>query len=226
MSGTPDREPPRRALVDLRVPEPRHARHRLASSSSTPAAPPAHDEEARSSAGQGPAAVHPPPHQGSRSPRTCPTRSSRPSTATWSRPSGSSTRTCEAHYRQALLRKDRRRAAAGSKIEVLEALLRLRQAACHPGLIDPERADEPSRQARHAPARSWPRSSRKATRSSSSRSSPASWPSSATRLDAEGLTYEYLDGQTRNRAGARRALPDRPRLPASSSSASRPAAWA
>ncbi len=31
-----------------------------------------------------------------------------------------------------------------SKILVLEALLRLRQAACHPGLLDPERADEPS----------------------------------------------------------------------------------
>ena len=31
-----------------------------------------------------------------------------------------------------------------SKIEVLEALLRLRQAACHPGLIDPSRAAEPS----------------------------------------------------------------------------------
>jgi hypothetical protein len=31
-----------------------------------------------------------------------------------------------------------------AKIHVLEALLRLRQAACHPGLIDPERMDEPS----------------------------------------------------------------------------------
>ncbi|MEM8996397.1 MAG: DEAD/DEAH box helicase [Acidobacteriota bacterium] len=31
-----------------------------------------------------------------------------------------------------------------SKIQVLEALLRLRQAACHPGLIDEERADDPS----------------------------------------------------------------------------------
>ena len=31
-----------------------------------------------------------------------------------------------------------------SKIEVLEALLRLRQAACHPGLIDPGRVDDPS----------------------------------------------------------------------------------
>ncbi|MGH7717265.1 MAG: hypothetical protein ACREON_00265 [Gemmatimonadaceae bacterium] len=33
---------------------------------------------------------------------------------------------------------------AKSKIQVLEALLRLRQAACHPGLIDRERADASS----------------------------------------------------------------------------------
>ena len=33
-----DREPPGRALVDLRVPQPRHARHRARSSSGTPAA--------------------------------------------------------------------------------------------------------------------------------------------------------------------------------------------
>jgi SNF2 family DNA or RNA helicase len=31
-----------------------------------------------------------------------------------------------------------------SKIQILEALLRLRQAACHPGLIDPERTGDPS----------------------------------------------------------------------------------
>ncbi len=48
-----------------------------------------------------------------------------------------------AHYRQALLRKDAAELNR-SKIEVLEALLRLRQAACHPGLIDPARAAEPS----------------------------------------------------------------------------------
>ena len=48
-----------------------------------------------------------------------------------------------AHYRHALLRKDAAELNR-SKIEVLEALLRLRQAACHPGLIDPTRVDEPS----------------------------------------------------------------------------------
>ena len=48
-----------------------------------------------------------------------------------------------AHYRDALLRKDAAELNR-SKIEVLEALLRLRQAACHPGLISPELARDPS----------------------------------------------------------------------------------
>ena len=40
------------------------------------------------------------------------------------------------HYRDSLLRKIGADGIAKSKIQVLEALLRLRQAACHPGLID------------------------------------------------------------------------------------------
>ncbi len=49
----------------------------------------------------------------------------------------------KAHYRQALLRKGTDELKT-SKIEVLEALLRLRQAACHPGLLDKSRLDESS----------------------------------------------------------------------------------
>ena len=48
------------------------------------------------------------------------------------------------HYRQSLLQKVATEGMAKSKILVLEALLRLRQAACHPGLIDKKRSDEPS----------------------------------------------------------------------------------
>lgn len=48
------------------------------------------------------------------------------------------------HYRTLLLKKVSKDGVAKSKIQVLEALLRLRQAACHPGLIDPRRSDEPS----------------------------------------------------------------------------------
>ena len=147
-----------------------------------------------------------------RSSRTCPTRPSRPSTATW-KPTSAGLRRASVHYRNALLKKDSTELNR-SKIEVLEALLRLRQAACHPALIDAELAStSPQRQARHADPVSWPRSSRKGTRCWSSRSSPASCRSSATRLDQEKMTYEYLDGRTRNRAAQGRAVPERPRLP-------------
>ena len=48
------------------------------------------------------------------------------------------------HYRTALLGRIARDGLQKSKMHVLEALLRLRQAACHPGLIDPRHADVPS----------------------------------------------------------------------------------
>jgi superfamily II DNA or RNA helicase len=48
------------------------------------------------------------------------------------------------HYRSRLLRKVEIEGIGKAKIQVLEALLRLRQAAIHPGLIDPARAGEPS----------------------------------------------------------------------------------
>src|SRR5205807_9303531 len=48
------------------------------------------------------------------------------------------------HYRQSLLSKIDRDGINKSKIQILEALLRLRQAACHPGLIDKRKTGEPS----------------------------------------------------------------------------------
>ena len=48
------------------------------------------------------------------------------------------------HYRDALLNKIGKDGIAKSKIQVLEALLRLRQAACHPGLIDKKHTEHPS----------------------------------------------------------------------------------
>ena len=48
------------------------------------------------------------------------------------------------HYRQSLLRRIQKVGVNRSKIHVLEALLRLRQAACHPGLLDKKRASEGS----------------------------------------------------------------------------------
>lgn len=48
------------------------------------------------------------------------------------------------HYRNSLLGRIERDGLGKSKIQVLEALLRLRQAACHPGLIDKARSGETS----------------------------------------------------------------------------------
>jgi superfamily II DNA or RNA helicase len=48
------------------------------------------------------------------------------------------------YYRSRLLKKDADDNSGQYKIQVLEALLRLRQAACHPGLVDKKRIGEPS----------------------------------------------------------------------------------
>src|SRR5262249_52495687 len=48
------------------------------------------------------------------------------------------------HYRQTLLGRIEREGMNKSKIQILEALLRLRQAACHPGLIDKKKVTESS----------------------------------------------------------------------------------
>jgi SNF2 family DNA or RNA helicase len=103
-----------------------------------------------------------------------------------------------AHYRQALLRKDAAELNR-SKIEVLEALLRLRQAACHPGLIDPTRAVEPSAKLDML----LPQIS-EVVEEGHKALVFSQFTSFLTivrdRLDGEKLRYEYLDGRTRNRA--------------------------
>ena len=82
-----------------------------------------------------------------------------------------------AHYRDALLRKDAAELNR-SKIEVLEALLRLRQAACHPGLISPELASDRAPNSKCSSPR-FPKSLTKVIRFSSFLSLPASWRLSA-----------------------------------------------
>jgi SNF2 family DNA or RNA helicase len=86
-----------------------------------------------------------------------------------------------------------------SKIEVLEALLRLRQAACHPGLISPELATEPSAKLEMLiPSISEVvEEGHKVLVFSQFTSFLAIV---RERLDQEKIIYEYLDGRTRNRA--------------------------
>jgi SNF2 family DNA or RNA helicase len=103
-----------------------------------------------------------------------------------------------AHYRNSLLDRVEREGLQKSKIQVLEALLRLRQAACHPGLLDPGRAKDPSAkldtllaqvsevidEGHKALVFSQFTSLLKIVRD---------------RLDAGGVRYEYLDGATQDR---------------------------
>jgi superfamily II DNA or RNA helicase len=102
------------------------------------------------------------------------------------------------HYRESLLQRIESVGLAKSKIQILEALLRLRQAACHPGMLDPKRAGDPSAkldvlleqlrevldEGHKALVFSQFTSFLKIVRE---------------RLEQSGITYEYLDGATRDR---------------------------
>jgi SNF2 family DNA or RNA helicase len=87
---------------------------------------------------------------------------------------------------------------AKSKIQVLEALLRLRQAACHPALIDPKRHDEPSAKLDVLidRLREVVAEGHKALVFSQFTSLLALVKE---RLDDADMVYEYLDGSTRDR---------------------------
>jgi superfamily II DNA or RNA helicase len=102
------------------------------------------------------------------------------------------------HYRNSLLQTVAAQGLAKSKIQVLEALLRLRQAACHPGLIDPKRNHDPSAKLDVLIDRleEVVAEGHKALVFSQFTSLLALVKE---RLDASGMVYEYLDGATRNR---------------------------
>ncbi|HVN04606.1 MAG TPA: DEAD/DEAH box helicase [Bryobacteraceae bacterium] len=102
------------------------------------------------------------------------------------------------HYRDSLLRKVAVDGLAKSKIQVLEALLRLRQAACHPGLIDPKRRCDASAKLDVLTGRldEVAAEGHKALVFSQFTSLLALV---RDRLDESGMVYEYLDGATRDR---------------------------
>ncbi|MBV9948365.1 MAG: SWIM zinc finger family protein, partial [Myxococcales bacterium] len=104
-----------------------------------------------------------------------------------------------AHYRRSLEKRVARDGVARSTAHILEALLRLRQAACHPGLLDDKRRGDPSakldllleqldavlRQGQKALVFSQFTSLLSIVRD---------------RLEARGVVAEYLDGKTTDRA--------------------------
>jgi superfamily II DNA or RNA helicase len=103
------------------------------------------------------------------------------------------------HYRARLTDRIGEAGLAKSKMHVLEALLRLRQAACHPGLVDAERADEESAklEALSEQLGEVLDEGHKALVFSQFTSLLALV---RRRLDRQGVAYEYLDGRTRDRA--------------------------
>lgn len=102
------------------------------------------------------------------------------------------------HYRRSLLGLIDREGIKRSKLQILEALLRLRQAACHPGLIDKSRKHEPSAKLDLLlpQVNEVIDEGHKALVFSQFTSLLAIV---RDRLDREGITYEYLDGKTRDR---------------------------
>ena len=103
------------------------------------------------------------------------------------------------HYRRVLLRKIDREGVARSRFAILEALLRLRQAACHPGLLPGAVAGSSSAKFDVLLARleELAAEGRKALVFSQFTSLLGLL---RLRLDATGRVHEYLDGHTRDRS--------------------------
>jgi len=104
------------------------------------------------------------------------------------------------HYRNNLLNRIATEGMAKSRIFILEALLRLRQAACHPGLIDSKRADQSSAklEALLPQLAEVMAEGHKALVFSQFTSLLAIV---QRHLTADGINYEYLDGKTKDRQG-------------------------
>lgn len=103
------------------------------------------------------------------------------------------------HYRRSLLAKVDEVGLDGARMNVLEALLRMRQAACHIGLIDKERIDESC--AKFETLYPLLEEVRAAGHKALIFSQFTSFLAILrTGLDERGVEYEYLDGKTRDRA--------------------------
>ncbi len=102
------------------------------------------------------------------------------------------------HYRLELSGRIGRMGIGRSRIAVLEALLRLRQTACHPGLVDPARLDEPAAKLDTLLEQLSEviDEGHKVLVFSQFTSFLAIV---RNRLDDRGITYEYLDGKTTDR---------------------------
>ena len=101
-------------------------------------------------------------------------------------------------YRASLAERIEKEGMAKSKMHVLEALLRLRQAACHSGLVDPKRKGEPS-----AKLQLLMNHIIEVTQEGHKVLVFSQFTSLLAlvrkKLDQEGIVFEYLDGKTQDR---------------------------
>ncbi len=102
------------------------------------------------------------------------------------------------HFQRTVLERVERDGLQKSRMHILEALLRLRQAACHTALVDVSHAGVPCAKldALIPALKEIAAEGHKALVFSQFTSFLAL---AKTRLDAEGIVYEYLDGRTRDR---------------------------
>ena len=103
-----------------------------------------------------------------------------------------------AHYRKTLLPQVEKAGIGKSRMRILEALLRLRQAALHPGLIDRSRHEGPSAKL-DALVPMLVEAVEEEHKSIVFSQFTSFLALLRERLDAEKITYEYLDGATRDR---------------------------
>jgi SNF2 family DNA or RNA helicase len=102
------------------------------------------------------------------------------------------------HYRRSLLGQVDKKGMGKSKMQILEALLRLRQASCHPGLLDVSRAGESSAKLEVLlPQLGEVMEEGHKALVFSQFTSLLSIVKG--HLDQDGIVYEYLDGKTRDR---------------------------
>ena len=125
------------------------------------------------------------------------------------------------HYRNSLLGAkgtavtadgEKSAASGGSAMMVLEALLRLRQASCHPGLIDPNRRGEPSAKL-EALIEMVIELAAEGHKALIFSQFVEMLSIVKTRLEEHGIVCEYLDGQTRDRKRRVQRFQDDPDCP-------------
>ncbi len=103
------------------------------------------------------------------------------------------------HYRDSLLGMVKEQGIAKSQMHVLEALLRLRQAACHPALLDKGRTGEGSSAKLDVLSTQLTELSQEGHKALVFSQFTSLLEIVKKHLDEKGIVYEYLDGQTRDR---------------------------